>query len=769
MEIKRRILIIIGLILLLGLTQCEVEDIKPIDVFDNEELINPADLPTNGFKGANKLYVNSDRIVQTVDGYHIKGTIFSESSFGIIPVTSGDFTIKDLVSVSKKSVKGIQMFTNSGSSFNFNGYGTGEFPSFGLLAQFTTDKISGSSTSYKIGKDFKSEFDFSKLPLTDTTYYFHYIIDQSVERGVKAQKIKKTTFTFKDFFLDASEPAVFFLGDIQSNGRYLVKNLGIGISSAGTIPFLPLTYSNTLEEAVGGTGFSPFNGHLFLGGDIPIKKYPLKIVGSAVINTAFSSEGVTDFFERGFDNSSFQMGANGYLTFDNALIKFLPLNLDVKLAKSTLQAEYTDNHAVIRFAGEYSNIDYLREILGEDVLKFIPLTASEGRMYASIGSTLDDYKLYIESALSINIPGLGLQPINDGVVFISPDGIRLSGRIGMPYEIGSVQISGVINRDGSFKLTGTTQSGIRFNSDLRYDANISVEISNSGVILSGDLFLPYGIGAASFVGEISDRGIGLTGNFNSRIQFSSNVSVQAGLSFTANSWSGISLLGNLNLPAGIADVQVQGDITLRGLAVSGRFSSDIDFGAGVKIPAINMAVSATTWGGVSMNGSLNLPYGLGGVAVGGGLTSDIDLLLYGKLGSNLSIVGVSIFNCDLNLNASTSTGVALNGSVSMPGGIGNVAMGGGITSSGFNLYGEKTIGIDFVIVSLETGFRIGITQSSVNISAYGHGCIGIPVPYPPWTEDLCDDVDVSVEPDWGSGSFELCIDFPIVGSQCIGF
>jgi hypothetical protein len=214
---------------------------------------------------------------------------------------------------------------------------------------------------------------------------------------------------------------------------------------------------------------------------------------------------------------------------------------------------------------------------------------------------------------------------------------------------------------------------------------------------------------------------------------------------------------------------VQGDITLRGLAVSGRFSSDIDFGAGVKIPAINMAVSATTWGGVSMNGSLNLPYGLGGVAVGGGLTSDIDLLLYGKLGSNLSIVGVSIFNCDLNLNASTSTGVALNGSVSMPGGIGDVAMGGGITSSGFNLYGEKTIGIDFVIVSLDKGFRIGITQSSVNISAYGHGCIGIPVPYPPWTEDLCDDVDVSVEPDWGSGSFELCIDFPIVGSQCIGF
>lgn len=769
MEMKRNILIIIGLALALGLSQCEVEEVEPIDVFHTEKLTDPTDLPTNSVKGANKLFVNSDRIIQTADGYHIKGTIFSESSFGVIPVTSGDFTIKDLVNVSKSSEKGMRLFSAENSSFNFSGYGTAPFPAFGLLAQFTTDKISGSETSYKTGQAFKTEADFSKLPLADTTFYFHYIIDQSVDRNGKSQNIKKTTFTFKDFFLDAGEPAVFFLGDIQSNGRYLVKNLGIGISSAGTIPFQPLTYSNTLEEAVGGTGFTPFKGHLFLGGDIPIKKYPLKVVGSAVVNTAFSSAGVTDFFERGFDNSSFQLGANGYLTFDNALIKFLPLDLDVKLAKSTLQAEYTDNHASIRFAGEYSNIDYLREILGEDVLKFIPLTASEGKMYASVGSSLDDYKLYIESALSINIPGLGLQPINDGVVFISPAGIRLSGRIGMPYEIGSVQISGVINSDGSFKLTGTTQSGIRFNSDLRYDANISVEISNNGVILSGDLFLPYGIGAANFVGEISDRGIGLTGNFNSRIQFSSSVSVQAGLSFTASSWSGISLLGNLNLPAGIADVGVRGDITLQGLALSGTFSSDIDFGAGVKIPAINMAVSATTWGGVSMSGSLNLPYGLGGVAVGGGLTSDIDLLLYGKLGSNLSIVGVSIFNCDLNLNASTSTGVALNGSVEMPGGIGSVAMGGGITSSGFNLYGEKTIGIDFVIVSLETGFRIGITQSSVNISAYGHGCIGIPVPYPPWTEDLCDDVDVSVEPDWGSGSFELCIDFPVVGSQCIGF
>ncbi|NVO09461.1 MAG: hypothetical protein HXX16_05815 [Bacteroidales bacterium] len=773
MNTKKVIINLIWLSHFLILTRCKVDDIKPIDIFAKEQLTSPTELPTNSLNGANKLYVNSDRIIQTPDGYNIKGTIFSESSYGIIPVTSGDFMIKNPSGdgMVKSSKNGISAISNSSTSLDFHGYGTAEFPATGLLQQFTTNKVSGSTAYYKTGKILKTESDFSNLPLVDSIYYFHYIIDQSTERNSKGkdQKIKNTTFTFKDFFLDARDPAVFFLGDIKSKGKDLVKNLGIGISAGGKIPFNPLTYSNTLEQAVGGTGFTPFLGHLFFGGEIPIRKYPLKVVGRAVINTGFSSAGVTDFFDRGFDESSFQMGANGYVTFDKSLISFLPLNLDVKLAKATLQAEYTDNNATIRFAGEYSNFDYLREILGEDILRFIPVTASEGKMYASIGTQLSDYKLYIESALSINIPGLGLQPINDVVIFISPAGIQLSGKISMPYEIGSVEIHGIINSDGTFKLTGTTHSGIRFNSDLRYDANISVELSNNGVILSGNLSLPYGIGDAQFVGEITDRGIGLTGSFDSRIRFSPDVSVQAALSFTANSWEGIKLQGNLNMPAGIANVGVYGEITLRGLALGGTFSSNIDFGSGVQIPAVNMAVDASTWGGVNMRGSLNLPYGLGGVAVSGGLTSDIDLYLGGKLGSNLSIVGVSIFNCDLSLSASIARGVKLNGSVKMPGGIGDVGMGGGITSSGFNLYGEKTINIDFVIISLNTGFQIGITQSAVNISAYGEGCVGIPVPYPPWTYDLCETVGVSVEPDWGNGSFELCMDFPVIGSQCIRF
>lgn len=757
---------------ILFFSSCEKDEIIPIDIFETEELTAPTGLATNGMSGANTLYVNSDRIIETSDGYHIKGTIFSESAYEIFPVSSGDFIIESMsgTSLGAKS-GGLSEIKSSSGSLDLSGYGTASFPSVGFLSGFSTDVVSGSDIDYNKGSVFSLENDFSNLPMGDETYYFHYIIDQTTESTSKGkdQKIKKTKFTFKDYFLDANDPAIFFLGDIATNGKSLVKNLGIGLSAGSSFTFTPFTYSESLEQAVGGTGFTSFNSPLYIGGEIPIRKYPLKIVGSAFINTSFSSAGPDDFFENGFDNASFQMGVNGSLTFDKSLIGFLPLNLDVSLGKSTLEVEYIDNEATIRFAGEYSQMDYMTEILGPETVKYIPVNASEGKMYASIGTSLDDYKLYIETSLSVNIPGMGLQPLSGAVVYITPEGIELSGKIDLPFEIGEVEVIGQVNKDGSFLLKGTAQSGIRFNDDLRYDANLSVEISNNGVLVGGDLFLPYGIGAAQFTGEISERGIGLSGSFASDIQFSPNVKLAGGMSFTASSWEGIMMEGNLNLPAGIADVEVHGQINAQGLGFGGTFSSEIDFGNGVTLPAINMSIEASTWDGVSISGGVNLPYELGYVFVYGGLTSDYDLYIGGKMGANLSIPGVSIFSCDLDLSASTISGVNMTGQVTLPGGIGNINMGGSISSSGFSLYGETTTDIDFIIVSLNTTFKATITQTSVGLNASGRGCITIPIPIPPWTEELCETVGVGIVPDWGNGSFQLSIDFPVVGSQTIGF
>lgn len=792
---------------------CTKEAIEPFDIFEPEKpAAKQVNVLLNGLEGADSIYVNEGRVMETDSGYHIKGTLFSESLSGLIPVTSGDFKIiKDI----------------NGNTKSFSGYGTALFAPVGLFTEIEEGFTAGGYFNYHLGSFFKAQENHEKLPLTDERYYFGFDLDDS-EFGAKPTiKMKNTTFTFNEYYVDAKDPAFYIKGDfsyknLKKGKSFAINDVGIGVSANGLFPFKPYEYSGRMEEVTGGTAFEAFKGNLILSGEIPLKKYPITLYGEMVINNQLSDKGPLDFFENGFEDASFELGANGKVIFDHKLLDILPVDLKVELGHATVQAKFSGDKKYIRFAGEYNQEDMLQKIIGSDAMKYIPHSASEGRMYVSIGSKPDDWKLYIETALSLDVPGLGKTDLQEGMLLISPNGIEIFAKMALPYNINEVSFIGKINTDGSFLMKGETTCDLDIHDDLQFYSHLALEVSNTGVFLAGASRLPYGIGDVEINGEITAECLSLGGLINSQIDFGQGLELPAvNIEMKASSCEGVTLAGKLDIPYGIALVAVEGKLTAQEIALSGLFSSHIDFANGVNMPALDMSLSASTLTGVQFKGVLDVPYNIAhvgvegllnyqGLRLAGEFNTDIDFGNGFKLpAANMSILastvpseGISFagnmtmpgsigelsVTGDLNINGigftgymkskigidgfnfsnsfavsvSSSSGGRINGNINLPGGLADVYVDGWYKPNGsFSLTGSEHHDLDFKVIELGVGFDVTVASNEIDINASGHGCIGVGI------AKVCYDPSVSVNPDWGAGKLELCIN--ILGNACIDF
>lgn len=737
---------------------CEKNPVDTIDIFITEELTDPVRIEMGIDEGLDKLMVNAGRIIETPSGYHIKGTIFSETFSGTLPVTSGDFTIKTNLAAGS-SGKG-------SGAMDFSGYGTASFPEAGLFSVSEIDEIPGSEVYYNTGRYFKSGSN-TEIPLLDDRYYFRYRLDKA--GNGKEFRMKKIVLKLKEYYLDGRDPSAIFTGDVYTEKagqkRLLVEKGVTGISSNELFEFVPYVYGSNLEAVTGGTGFENMNGGVFFSGLIPIKQYPVKILGRGVINTSFSSAGPLDFFERGFDEASFEMGVNGKLFFSNELVSFLTGTDTVSLGKATLQAEFSDEGFGIKIAGEYSD-NILERFLGETMMSFIPHNSGEGVMYLRGSGDPDDLIVYLEENVSLNIPGLGTTPLANSTFRITRDEVGLSGSVQLPYNIGNVEVTGVVRSDGSFLLNGLTNCNIDLGGGLVYNADLQVELSQVGVSLRGAMSFPYGIGNVAVTGGILSDEVYFTGRIASLIPFPVNSGIESDLDVSISSRTGISLAGDLSLPGGIGDIGVTGILNTDGLMLTGIIDAgvDINFGNVDLNTGTTLSLTASSLTGVVMTGSVYLPFSLGNADVNIRVTPD-GLSLSGDMGSHINISGYPLFNTDMSISASTSGGLRLSGRMLFPGNFGWVSVSGYVANSGYSLTGNiGSSSIDFEIVRLSTDFSMSITDhSGIRTSASGEGCVDLVV------EDVCADVGVDVNINYYSGSVELCMSFPVVGSACIGW
>jgi hypothetical protein len=792
-------------------SKCEKEPLVPFNIFETETLgSDTTSLNLSGLEGAPAIIVNGDRIMETDSGYHIKGTLFSESVSGIIPITCGDVEIVN---------------NENGNTKSFSGYGTALFPEVGLFKYIENEFKNGGYFDYLTGKEFKAEEGKEDLPLLDEKYYFGFELDDSEDGESPSVQIKNTKITFNDYYVDTYDPAFIVEGELEYENAvkgksFKIENLGIGISANGLFPFTPYKFSDRMEEVSGGTGFEEFSGHVFLKGELPLEKYNMRVYGEAVINNTFNENGILDFFDNGFEDGKFMMGMNGTLFFDHDLLEYLPMDLEIELGRATLQTKVSGDETYLRMAGEYKQANLIEEILGSDIMKYIPYTGREGRMYVSMGEEKDDWLFYFETDMSMNIPGMGVTSLQQAIIKVTPDNVEIFAGVQIPYDVGSVSFTGEIFSNGNFTMQGMAECDLNFGGGIRFNSLLDITCSNSGLSIIGSSSLPYSIGDVDIKGSITSECLSMSGMINSQVDFGNGVSLPAvNLELSASSCTGVSMTGNLNFPYDIALVQVEGKLTSSELAFKGLINSHINFGS-INMPAVNMAVSASTLNGISFAGQLDVPYNIllvevtgslkpEGIRFSGGFGSNIDfgggfklpsanmtlsassvfsegisfsgelnvpggignvsgfgrisssaISFGGSLSGGLDIAGVPLLSNSLDVSISTNFGVVMAliyGNINFPCGFGNINCSGSFNSNGsFQMHGSKGYGFDAGL-SGDVEISADVSSSDVSFGAHAEACVG----------EICVGTGGDVNVDWGNRDFELCLDFGVLGDLCL--
>jgi hypothetical protein len=696
MNTVQRLIFLLSILLIIS---CERDYTTPIDIFEQETLDDSVRLATS----TNQLFVNSDRIEKFGDSYQIKGTIFAQSRSGLIPVSSGDFM---LYNSGVSTSKGL-------SDFSIDGYGTFEFPREGVMSQFDNIIAEGSEIYYNSGEFFKSLPGKSKFPLDDDIYYFHYQKDTTKTSNPttgsnkeRKRKIKNTGYIFKEYYLDVSDPKVLIYGDYKTKTN-LYKDLWCGLSANYTFDFQPKSYSSNLSDNVGDLGFENFDANLYLSGKIPIKKYNLQIEGEAFISTKFGNKGEYDFFESGIEDAEYRIGCNADLYLDSKLVRIL--TEPIHLANATLQAEFIDNNAELRLAGEYTNVNYVEKVLGKTASQFLSSREDKGYGYLRIGDDLDRFILYLEQEVSLNTKLSGTLACQNSVIKCTMDAFELKGIVDLPYDIGEFEVTGLIEKSGNFSFSGDVDAVIDVGYGVKFQSNVRAEITQESIALEGMMNLPYGIGDVLVKGNITDNGLFLEGEIDSGIDLGNGLTVPAKLKLTIDSNNGVKISGDASLPYGIGTIAVLGGISTSELHLSGSFNSHLGFGD-VNLISSKLGVSISTSSGVTLAGSIVLPLEFSTISVVGHVDAS-DLVLSGNADLLIGYKGIGL-QSNLDISASVVNGIRLNGEIDFRSILDiNVEVNGILSYDDIQLSGTLNGGLGFSLCGVNVNASTGLAMT----------------------------------------------------------
>ena len=434
---KRFALLTTSLFILCLFNSCKEEAIST-DVFAIEEP-DTENLTSVNIEGMGELFVNSDRI-QVADGIaEVKGTFFSEIDGAFIPVTSGDFTLSGI--------------SSDEAYEELIGYGIATVPEIGVFQEIVTDFTSGANFSLQRGSLIRS--DDPLAPLQDDLNYFSITLDEAL--GEKLQfTVKSSSFTPEVLYMDPHDPMIYFRGDIGTPGLR-VEDASIGLSARGNLKFTPFTYSDDLMQIMK-VPLPSLDGNIFVGGLIPIPKYSIEVYGEALIGFTLNEYGFTEFFEGGFEGSSYRMGINGSVRLTDDFIAYLP-ETEVGRATVVVELEEAGNN-YIQVAGESQIPDdflvsLLQKLGGGILTSSFSMPSQTVEAYFYIGDDLDNSQFFIRTALTMIIPGIGPQELVEAMFGVDAEHIFLGANMGIP-GLAEVYISGDVYYNGNFRLVGGT-------------------------------------------------------------------------------------------------------------------------------------------------------------------------------------------------------------------------------------------------------------------------------------------------------------------------
>ena len=451
--------------------------IEPPDPFATQTLEADPNIITLG-QGANaiKLKTNHANVIQTNEGYRIKGSVFiANDKYGDMPLSTGDFEIvKDTSGASVKS----SSFKTNGSSFTITGFSRVELPHEGLLKDLDMLGMPTSKMGFKKG----SEFDLGVLswPVNPDRYYFYYENDDSnpFQADITGSKLKN----LKKIAIDPTDPFVFFTCDFNGTKLGDLSDVGMAVSTQGLIPFTPLVDYGGIEG---------FNGNIYFTGSFPVGEYPVKLTGEGCL--AFNP-GETDGYKKFFtgSKSDFELGLNGEATFDNEKLDWL--NIKVVLGQATLILnEKESGQTELKFAGlrqtpSSTVSDFINEIVGKDwnFLDYLMPLEEKETFYGTIGTKLSDWQMGFKIQSTLKLPGDINLDMGTSELEISSSEMHFQGEA-VVGGLNRVGVKGYAQKSGDFELTGYGENSLSASSgklSLYYYIGMDVTVKYVGGVFT---------------------------------------------------------------------------------------------------------------------------------------------------------------------------------------------------------------------------------------------------------------------------------------------
>lgn len=743
-------------------------------------------------EGDGNISIVSDNIIETETGYEFNGTLKGKNSQGEeFEIVKGEIIIE---------------IDDDGNIENISGEGSPLLPKVGnflcLQNDFDWNTEINSHIEYENGLTYKNKYD-TNLPLDDEIKYLHFeVFDEDKDNGKifgLRSRANDKIYDFVDFYLDPSDPSIFFSAQIptgnplkslkkgKSSKKLMDKikekaaNTGIsdildfvdddpkfliGLSNKGLITSKSYEFSKpeNFQELYGYSGFESHSAHVYEGlENIPIPEtFILRFTGDAYVHYPISQltplgtikdnicwgKLLNDIELESFDYSftgSIDMGGKGI----SAILGVLPKMNDV-LGYDIFGKEINLD---LLAATEQVSIALLDEssVLGDNSWRF----GGEARtpvINDIFGEKLSKYFLQPPGLTSFVYYSLGTE-LDDWSVYLQGDGtLQLSIFYDMEYtsyfllDKEGIKTRGFFNRNlGPLELTNEVSGSISPDDGLELTTlcDTNIELAN-GVVL-----------------------------YNTHLETSIS---------TAN---GITQEGNIDLPFGIVDAHAQSELGPDGISFEGSFSSNLTLPNGTIVHQLGgsemtFSISTNPEEGIALKGFIDAPGGIGTVEVEGYLKKD-ELYLYGAFEGNVDFNGVSLYTANGAITISSSEGFKITGAFDLP--ITKADLSGFVTNEGIELEGSVTRGLTIaghafnftnshVNASTKTGVQISGNMDLYFIKTDVSGSFNsnntfslsgtVKKKIGPWDSTIKTTVTQSGVALSGSG----CLDIPIVGRQC---
>lgn len=720
-------MLLIALGLLTMLSRCG-EDDEVVEPVKPEKPITVG-IPV-GKTETDDLTIDGNITEETDDGYKAEGKLFVQSGEEKAEVATGTFTVTT---------------DDEGNLMSMEGKGLAQVPDLGLFKSFTSESAVESAFIYNTGKYFKDlNEDFKVLPLRDTSYYFFFNLvnvapGANIEWQVKNAGLGGTSFFINLPFEEIIIPSGSFSFNLPSGSVEVGNDLAIGISGKGSFSFSPTIYQDSALNVIINEkkAFSDLQGKLYLSGEMSITKaMPYSISGNVVVDSELD-----DLFEHGFAASDCDIAMNGNLLFSHDLLALLPVDLETELVNVTMRMRGkgigagSGTQGGVAFAGEFDDDAFIGTILeamaGKTVAENFPRSGNDGAMFMSFGDNTDDFAMYVRADFGISLPAIGERKLRQGMFYITPDEIRVSGGLGLPFIPTNVYASGTIGFDGKVHLTGSAVGDLELNNDLKFNSTLTVDIYNDSVTLNGNIDIPYEIGKVAIRGKIDGQGLAFHGKVNTKFKVGPINLPLTNLEINGTH-QGVTVKGALLINPSYPVAQVTGKISTTEFLLSGSLNApQMIFGSGnesVKLPSANMNFTASTKTGVNFSGNLNIPYGIATANVTGRMTDNKDAYGYPDIffiadfASNPTIKfgGLTFPSSSLSMTFSTATGIQFKGKIAIHGGFG-VAQGTGlIRGNEISFTGKFGSNVNLGNISMGANMNVSFS-SAANVPVSGFG------------------------------------------------